>query len=448
MGDVLPFIARMRASSDWTPAERARLEDLAGQFADHATGVEAVFGVTEEGDPWCVVKDANEEVLVHVARIGGRFVIHYAAGDTIDEGADLQAALSERLGDLAATEDNVVEGPFGLSRHAQILAALMIVAAFFHDTEDAKAAEAHPVAAPTPTPSPETALVAAPAKSDVSSRQDRDAAAHGAALIDPAAQAAAVVIAPQHETPAQAAPRPIEHIAAAASLPALDHLALPAPAVATVALALAAAAPAINVITGTSGDDHLTGTAQADHILGGGGNDVLTGGGAPTGQVDILDGGAGNDTITVDAQTVAIGGQGADTFIIAMPATPAAAQKEAAPSAPPEPHAAEQRLLGVIVDFNVGDGDRVINTSGQAVQLRQHVEITAANGATPSTTTVANLMTVFGFTGHRVDVDVDGDGKVDGYLVMGGHLPPDLLGPATAAHDGVALVGQPANDIS
>jgi hypothetical protein len=204
MGDVLPFIARMRASSDWTPAERARLEDLAQHFADHTLSVEAVFGVTEEGDPWCVVKDANEDVLVHVARIGGRFVIHYAASDTIDEGADLQAALSERLGEAASSTDNVVDGPFGLDRHAQILAALLIVSAFFHDTQ-AKAAEAHPATPQQPpAPEPTAALVAAPAK-DIGSRQDRDTAAHGAALIDQAAQAAPVIAAAHDDTLAQTA---------------------------------------------------------------------------------------------------------------------------------------------------------------------------------------------------------------------------------------------------
>src|SRR6185295_8426988 len=142
MGEILPFVARVRDSGDWTQSERARLEALADQFARDGVHVEVVYGATDDGDPWCVVKDANEEVLVHVARIGGRFVVHFAAQDTLEEGADLPSALGARLVDAhvdAAHEDEVVV-PFSLSgRQAQGLLALIVATAFFYDTRDAQA---------------------------------------------------------------------------------------------------------------------------------------------------------------------------------------------------------------------------------------------------------------------------------------------------------------------
>src|SRR3954465_14801699 len=102
MGQVVPFIARVRDSGDWTPGERARLEALAGQLGKSGLNVEVIFGATDEGDPWCVVTDANGDVLIHVARIDGVFVVHSAVDDAMSEGADLHAALRERL---AVTED-------------------------------------------------------------------------------------------------------------------------------------------------------------------------------------------------------------------------------------------------------------------------------------------------------------------------------------------------------
>src|SRR6185369_8871939 len=140
MGEILPFVARVRDSGDWTAAERARLEALADQFAKAGVHVEVIYGATDDGDPWCVVKDGNEEVLVHVARIGAKFVVHFAAQDTLEEGVDLPSALGARLDDLhdapQASGGDVV--PFSLAgRQAQSFLALIVATAFFYETRDA-----------------------------------------------------------------------------------------------------------------------------------------------------------------------------------------------------------------------------------------------------------------------------------------------------------------------
>src|SRR3954464_12046847 len=127
MGDILPFIQKVRSNGEWTAAERARLEELADRFAAAGVKVEVVYGVTEDGDPWCVVKDADEEVLVHVARIGGAFVVHSAIDDALREGQDLPSALGERLS-WAEPDDARVVVPFG--RQAQTLLALIVATAF------------------------------------------------------------------------------------------------------------------------------------------------------------------------------------------------------------------------------------------------------------------------------------------------------------------------------
>ena len=84
MGQVVPFIARVRDSGDWSAAERARLEELADRLAASGVRVEVIFGATDEGDPWCVVTDENGDVLIHVARIDGRFVFHSSIDDMVN----------------------------------------------------------------------------------------------------------------------------------------------------------------------------------------------------------------------------------------------------------------------------------------------------------------------------------------------------------------------------
>ncbi|HEX7946803.1 MAG TPA: calcium-binding protein, partial [Phenylobacterium sp.] len=208
------------------------------------------------------------------------------------------------------------------------------------------------------------------------------------------------------------------------------------------------------VIKGTAGDDLLVGTAANEHILGGAGNDTLQGGGGH----DTLDGGAGNDRIELDAGVVAIGGAGADTFVIrALPAGH---------------YGHTETFLGYIADFNGQEGDRVLTAGGRAVQIPppgggpnhwmqpntfgptggEHPLTGTEAGTGPPTTGPTPLGTFQ--TVARVDVDLDGDGVTDGYLLVAfrtatADAPHDPLAPpgATATvlgpdplHDGKLLV--------
>jgi hypothetical protein len=456
MGQVVPFIARVRDSGDWSTSERARLEGLADQLGQAGVDVEVIFGATDEGDPWCVVTDANGDVLIHVARIGGVFVVHSAVDDAMSEGGDLHAALRDRL---AATEDAVAPKsatilPFE-ARQAQTLLALVVAAAFFYETAglggEAQAGEApHAPAAPEETPPP------AAANDHDAHSQDREVIARGAALQadEDAPSATAALSAPAEPAPAPAAAATLEETPA---LPA--HLAPVATESAAKAAVVLAAAPAAEVATtplvikGTAGDDLLVGTAANEHILGGAGNDTLQGGGGH----DTLDGGAGNDRIELEGGVVAIGGAGADTFVIRALA--------------PGHYGHTETFLGYIADFNGQEGDRVLTAGGRAVQIPppgsgpnhwmqpntfgptggEH-PLTGTEAGTPPTTGPTPLGTFQ--TVARVDVDLDGDGVTDGYLLVAfrtatADAPHDPLAPpgATATvlgpdplHDGKLLV--------
>lgn len=82
MGTVFPFVPKSGAG-DWSSSERARLDELADRLTARGPPVDAAFGVSDRGDPWCVITDDQAEVLVHVARINGRFVVHDAASDAV-----------------------------------------------------------------------------------------------------------------------------------------------------------------------------------------------------------------------------------------------------------------------------------------------------------------------------------------------------------------------------
>jgi hypothetical protein len=439
MGQVVPFIARVRDSGDWTTAERARLEALADRLSASGVDIEVIYGATDEGDPWCVVTDGAGDVLIHVARIGGMFVVHSVVDDAVNESVDLHVALRERLEatEDAATAQSATVLPFGLTaRQGQTFLALVVAAAFFYETagvgESAEAAELPP-ALPTEPDLPPPPDIDAPA-------QERDLATQGATLQQGSASgatAAAAVVLARPEPTAASAP---------AAEPAAPPPAAPidppqqASAKADVLLNPAAKAEAATVIRGTDGDDVLTGTSADEHIIGGAGNDTLRGGGGH----DLLEGGAGDDRIELTSDTTALGGEGADTFVIQAPVQLGHADT----------------LLGVVLDFSDVDGDKLVTWNGKTIHVPPH-PAPGTDGGMPTLTATGGGGDRMGgggdFTGQgvdpthltptlaptpgdgrgdfgptlvgppltRVEIDFDGDGVFDGYVLVraAGHAP-------------------------
>lgn len=431
MGQVVPFISRVRDSGDWSPAERARLEALADQLSSHGIDVEVIFGATDEGDPWCVVTDGNGDVLIHVARIDGKFVVHSAVDDTVGEDDDLHAALRQRLDvteEMAAPKSATIL-PF-TARQGQTFLALVVATAFFYETggvfEEAQAAELPKApSAPAEEPLP-------PAIHDAPS-QDREIVAQG--VVSKAAGAATAAVATE---PASAAEP-------AATTDAVEERALPtpvetAPAQAHAEPQVAAAAPAEAapvVIRGTDHDDLLVGTTAAERIEGGAGDDTIKGGGGH----DTLLGGTGDDCIEFTDGAQVEGGSGADTFVVA------AATRGGGPNV----------MLGYIRDFSLEDGDRIFTMTGRTIHLNwgpgtgpgdRTSPPTASDGRdgggppTPTdgdsfdfgaTTLTAGPTPVGPNPPVRVEIDVDGDGVADGYILVGhrgGSMPPPPSGDA------------------
>lgn len=75
MADVLAFF-RQPTASDWTNAELAKLCWVQNVLTQASIPLEADRGRTDEGDPWFVFCRADGAVLLHIARVGGRYHLY------------------------------------------------------------------------------------------------------------------------------------------------------------------------------------------------------------------------------------------------------------------------------------------------------------------------------------------------------------------------------------
>ncbi|HYD45246.1 MAG TPA: calcium-binding protein [Phenylobacterium sp.] len=456
MATILPFVTQLGRGGDWTLGERARLNDLASALPFHDIGIHMAFGRTDEGDPWCVLKDADEDVLVHVARINGRFIVHSTASDIVEESTSLTVALERVFGpfgpDEAARPEVVV--PFALaSRQAQSIFAAIVATAFYYETEDHAHAATFDAGGREREPGDR---VLSPVLRDETTRApDADEAPREIETPQASGTAPAPVLAPTvttapvAEAPPVAAPKAAE--AAQAAPAPFDLAAAPARAEAFDQVLRAGdggerleGGAGRDLLIGGAGNDQLHGGAGADVLIGGAGDDWLDGGTAEAGEVDQLYGGAGNDTLVLGARVIAEGGEGGDAFLLAR----------AAPASPG--HGSE--ALGVIRDFIARHGDSI---AFQGDHDTRPVNV-VSNQATPDV--AAGLR---GFladepptAGVRVGLDFNEDGVEDGFVLLGG-LTPEMVAeigawyvvgeakpppqPASEGETEVGLVGIPAD---
>jgi Ca2+-binding RTX toxin-like protein len=170
-------------------------------------------------------------------------------------------------------------------------------------------------------------------------------------------------------------------------------------------------------LVGGAGADLILGGRGGDHLVGGGGDDTLIGHGAGPGQIDLLEGGAGDDRIYLAERTVAVGGDGKDTFVVPTPAAtqPMTVQVAKPEGGTPEPPTAQQTagVTGVVLDFSTDDR-LVFNPSGRVVSVTQVADVldglhnyslVSKQPATP---------------GVKVGIDYDGDGTADTYVLLSG----------------------------
>jgi len=468
MGEILAFSPRPPAS-DWSPNERGLLMLLTQQLASTYGEVDGVFGQTDSGDPWYVVTDASQDVLVHVARIDGQFVVHDAAVDMFHQVGSLWSALRQMLASNVDDQSGVVVAFNPSSREAQSFLSLVIAVGLYLELRGIELGEAGPLnfenlpRVDDPAIQGVASKLIAALNLEADRAQDHAPAPPAATAGETAVAAASVKVAALQgvalEAPAQAqgdlgavqAPHSTQSgssTSTSAPTPSVRPTAQPSGddthegqfEIATLSNDFSAPSTGLAgtryVTAGTAGADTMKGTADGDVMAGGAGNDYIDGGGAQKGQIDRIDGGAGDDTIVMNARVVASGSAGADTFLIAanQPTDKAAA------------------LLGVVLDFSAAKGDHlaVMGSGHVTVVSTQTVgDVLAVQGATLGENTAVQVSDVTRtVSGTRVGFDIDGDGHEDVFILLGGASTSDFKIGLTIANDHadtkVALVGQAA----
>ncbi|AZS20951.1 MULTISPECIES: hypothetical protein [unclassified Caulobacter] len=458
MGDILPFIPRPLAS-DWSANERGLLQLLTQQLKASYGEVDGVFGLSDSGDPWYVVTDANQDVLVHIARIEGQFVVHDAAVDMFHQVGSLWSALRQVMASGAPADPNGVVVAFNpASREAQSFLSLVIAVGLFLEIRGAEFADmassigdGSPRTGEATTETLASKLIAALSleadrgqiEALIAAVTAREAAPQ--ALPPPVKAESVAAHAFQIESPSLVAFKPTSAASAqAVPFPQAQPKSAPPPIGGSGEHDAAGTGFAATkaVLRGTSGDDVLMGSRAGEIINGGAGDDHISGGGAGPGQIDRLNGEAGDDRIVMDARVVATGGAGADTFLI---------------SAHPSADGGEG-LLGVVLDFSVAQGDQLAVLDGAQMTVVSSTafgDVLSLQGVALGEANIAALADVSQPTpGARVGFDVNGDGREDVFILLGGATVTafrvgETIGPdhAPASTQMVPLVGQPTTEV-
>lgn len=457
MGEILAFSPRPPAT-DWSANERGLLMLLTQQLASSYGEIDSVFGQTDSGDPWYVVTDSNQDVLVHIARIDGRFVVHDAAVDMFHQVGSLWGALRQVLSSSGVEEagGNVVAfNPS--SREAQSFLSLVIAVGLYLELRGIEVGEAGRLNFENLPRVDDLSMDVVASRLIASLGFDGDRAAGRAMPLsasDAGAQAQQAPVKAESlktlaiETPAEAASGlGVFKIAHLAPAPSADVAPSAPQAVASLPedtpvisgdLEGAGFAAGRSVMKGTAGADVLYGTAEGEVIKGEAGDDFIDGGGAKAGQIDRIDGGAGDDKIVMNARVVATGGTGADTFLIVAH----------------EPATKLEALLGVVLDYSAAKGDHLaVMGSGHAtvVSATAVSNVLAAQEVALGEATASQVTDVKGpVAGARVGFDLDGDGREDVFILLGGANTSTFRIGTTIANDHdlpkVPLIGQPAHD--
>lgn len=392
MGDVLNFIRAVVRTGQWTNQEKAELFRLTDALSAENVEIETASGVSDAGDPWFVIYHAvTGDVLVHVARIAGKFVVHEMSSDMLVEGDDLRRLLNRATGRG--------EEIYGQAQNVVILAALALVVDFYLST-DASAAE--------PATDGEQLLTALPVLAllpEIGSGLPESHTTPTDAEND-RSHTAAIPLSFRLTGPEDGNPRtdikPVEpvvptvlmsHRPVEITIPAP----IPAPTTGSEPGQTLIGGDGDDVLRGGDGHDLLLGGDGDDRLDGGAGNDTIIGGAGH----DTLVGGAGDDTLIIDADDIAIGGPGADNFVLTdSVVTNWMASVQLGNSI---------NLTNQILDFTAADGDRLsfqtVNWVVTVVSGGENIILTQDDGRISGTS-----------TGTNVEIDLDGDGQVDSIL--------------------------------
>jgi hypothetical protein len=143
--NVVQLQRLFRQNSDWSPRELAEFYRVEAALIQAGLQIATERGVSDEGDPWfafCRPDDA--EVIVHIARIGGIYILAGPAYDGIASGRDIGALVRDLVSrhPLIQMRGGNRQGS-KIFLHPAALLIAVVATAFFKSTEARALSDEH-----------------------------------------------------------------------------------------------------------------------------------------------------------------------------------------------------------------------------------------------------------------------------------------------------------------
>ena len=126
------------ASWDWSSREMAEFYRVESALIQAGLKIESDRGVSDEGDPWfAFCRPDDSEVIVHIARIGGIYILAGPSYDGIASGSDIGALVRDLVTrhPLIQMRGNNAGQASKIFLHPAALLIAVVATAFFKSTE-------------------------------------------------------------------------------------------------------------------------------------------------------------------------------------------------------------------------------------------------------------------------------------------------------------------------
>ena len=121
---------------DWNQRELAEFYRVEDALTKSGVGISTDRGLTDEGDPWFVfLRQDDEEVIVHFARISGEYVVASNFTETVFRGRNFQTLVRELLDSLPYVLPKQHSSRSTVFLHPATLLAALVVTAYVKSSE-------------------------------------------------------------------------------------------------------------------------------------------------------------------------------------------------------------------------------------------------------------------------------------------------------------------------
>lgn len=146
--EILSFFRRRAASCDWSTEELAEFYRVEAALVRSGMRVVSARGLTDENDPWFVFcSAADDDVIIHFARIDGRYLISSPAFCGISTGYDFRKLVQRTIERHPVLQLRSSEG--NLYLHPATLLVVLVATAFLQTGHADETATAKPTIADT-----------------------------------------------------------------------------------------------------------------------------------------------------------------------------------------------------------------------------------------------------------------------------------------------------------